>query len=96
MVRHDVDGAKDQLADQQKLKGERITYALYGLAWLMTDPDDKFIKFPADIKKDSLMREVHRGIPGYGASFKHQIRQCSPDTCRWEALPRERHINRIA
>lgn len=51
MVRHDVDGAKNQLADQQKLKGERITYALYCLAWLMTDQDDKFIKFPADIKK---------------------------------------------
>jgi hypothetical protein len=51
MVRHGIDGAKEQLADQPRMKGERITYALYRLVWLMTDQDDKFIKVPADIRK---------------------------------------------
>jgi hypothetical protein len=51
MVRHGIDGAKEQLAEQQKMKGERITYALYRLIWLMTDEDDKFIKIPTDIQK---------------------------------------------
>ncbi len=51
MVRYGIDGAKEQLAEQPKMKGERITYALYRLAWLMTDEDENFIKIPADIEK---------------------------------------------
>jgi hypothetical protein len=51
MVRQGIAGAKEQLAEQPKMKGERITYALYRLVWLMTDQDDKFIKIPVDIKK---------------------------------------------
>jgi hypothetical protein len=62
MVRHGIDGAIQQLAEQPKMKGERIRYALYRLVWLMTDEDDKFIKIPADIKK---MPECERFIAEY-------------------------------
>jgi hypothetical protein len=51
MIRQGIDGAKEQLTEQPKMKGERITYALYRLVWLLTDQDDKFVKIPVDIKK---------------------------------------------
>lgn len=43
-VRRGIDGAKAELADSEKNNGERIRYALYRLAWLVSDQDAQFIK----------------------------------------------------
>jgi hypothetical protein len=44
------------------MKGERITYALYRLAWLTSDQDERFIKIPIDISK---MPACEKFIKGY-------------------------------
>jgi hypothetical protein len=68
MVRQGIDGAKEQLTDQNKMKGERITYALYRLAWLISDQDENFINIPVDISKmpacERFIKEYDHVDPG--------------------------------
>jgi hypothetical protein len=68
MVRQGIEGAREQLADQEKMKGERMTYALYRLAWLTSDQDERFITIPVDISKmqvcEKFIKEYDHIDPG--------------------------------
>lgn len=53
-VRRGSDEASVKLDPSRKINGERIEYALYRLAWLVSDQDAQFIKTAVDPKKMPL------------------------------------------
>jgi hypothetical protein len=61
-VRRGINGAKEELAQAQDNNSERIRYALYRLAWLLTDEDAQFVRISTDLKN---MPQAEKFVQGY-------------------------------